>query len=310
MAKRNKKRQRPKQRQSRKNKVVSFFKNERVQFILGVIVAFMGIFMLLAILSFFFTGAADQSKVINKSYMEVVRSGTSEIDNWTGAGGAYMAERMVNDWFGLFSALIPLFLIYIGLRIMNVTKLSFLKALFVTAFGLISGSVTSAFILDKLFPHTHVKWGGAHGIQIERMLENSIGWPGLILLILLFITITVVAFRKSSIYKIQETLINSTSSFTSQGETSPAIEEEDQDEPEKEKKPGLAKRFFIWLKHLKPLKEKEEEEEEEGIHGERQTGRTVHNFPESTPISPKPSVIKRPLQVEDDFEVIVPKDDE
>jgi len=310
MAKRNKKRQRPKQRQSRKNKVVSFFKNERVQFILGVIVAFMGIFMLLAILSFFFTGAADQSKVINKSYMEVVRSGTSEIDNWTGAGGAYMAERMVNDWFGLFSALIPLFLIYIGLRIMNVTKLSFLKALFVTAFGLIGGSVTSAFILDKLFPHTHVKWGGAHGIQIERMLENSIGWPGLILLILLFITIIVVAFRKSSIYRIQETLINSTSSFTSQGETSPAIEEEDQDEPEKEKKPGLAKRFFIWLKQMKPLKEREEEEEEEGIHGERQTGRTVHNFPESTPISPKPSVIKRPLQVEDDFEVIVPKDDE
>ena len=120
MAKSNKKRQRPKQRQSRKNRVVSFFKNERVQFILGVIIAFMGIFMLLAILSFFFTGAADQSKVINKSYMEVVRSGTSEIDNWTGAGGAYMAERLVNDWFGLFSALIPLFLIFVGLRIMNV----------------------------------------------------------------------------------------------------------------------------------------------------------------------------------------------
>ena len=78
MAKSNKKRQRPKQRQSRKNRVVSFFKNERVQFILGVIIAFMGIFMLLAILSFVFTGAADQSKVINKSYMEVVRSGTSE----------------------------------------------------------------------------------------------------------------------------------------------------------------------------------------------------------------------------------------
>ncbi len=308
MAKSNKKRQRPKQRQSRKNRVVSFFKNERVQFILGVIIAFMGIFMLLAILSFFFTGAADQSKVINKSYMEVVRSGTSEIDNWTGAGGAYMAERLVNDWFGLFSALIPLFLIFVGLRIMNVTKLSFLKALFITAFGLISGSITSAFILDKLFPHTHVKWGGAHGIQIERILENSIGWPGLILLILLFITIIAVLFRKSSIYKIQETLISSTSSFSPQNETSPT-EGDDRDEVEKEKKPGLAKRFFIWLKQMKPLKEREEEEEET-IYGEGQADQTAHNFSGTTPIPPKPSVKKKSLQVEDDFEVIVPKDDE
>ena len=308
MAKSNKKRQRPKQRQSRKNRVVSFFKNERVQFILGVIIAFMGIFMLLAILSFFFTGAADQSKVINKSYMEVVRSGTSEIDNWTGAGGAYMAERLVNDWFGLFSALIPLFLIFVGLRIMNVTKLSFLKALFITAFGLISGSITSAFILDKLFPHTHVKWGGAHGIQIERILENSIGWPGLILLILLFITIIAVLFRMSSIYKIQETLISSTSSFSPQNETSPT-EGDDRDEVEKEKKPGLAKRFFIWLKQMKPLKEREEEEEET-IYGEGQADQTAHNFSGTTPIPPKPSVKKKSLQVEDDFEVIVPKDDE
>ncbi len=319
MAKRKKKRQSPRQKpkQGQKKKIISFLKNERVHFILGVIVAFIGIFTLLAIISFFFTGAADQSKVINKTYMEVVRSGTSEIDNWTGAGGAYIAERLVNDWFGLFSALIPIFLIYIGLRIMNVTSLSFLKALFITAFGLIGGSVSSAFVLDRLFPNTHVKWGGAHGIQIEQILENSVGWPGIILLILLFITIIVVTLRKSSMYKIQETLINGTSSFAPQNETSPAPEEDDWYEPEKEKKPGLLKRFFTWMKKVKPLREEqheqemaEDEETDQIVQRKTPTAHTPHGFTESQPIFPKPPVTKRPLPVENDFEVIVPEDDE
>lgn len=319
MVKRKKKRQSPRQKpkQGQKKRIVSFLKNERVHFISGVIVAFIGIFMLLAIISFFFTGAADQSKVINKTYMEVVRSGASEIDNWTGAGGAYVAERLVNDWFGLFSALIPILLIHIGLSIMNVTKLSFLKALFITAFGLIGGSVTSAFILDRLFPDTHVKWGGAHGTQIEQILENSVGWPGVILLILLFITIIVVVLRKSSMYRIQETLINTTSSFVPQEETSSATGEGDWDEPEKEKKPGLLKRFFIWLKEVNALRK--EEHDQEATRGEEtvqtterddSSAYTPHNSTGAQPISPKPLVTKKPFPVEDDFEVIVPEDDE
>ncbi len=318
MAKRKKKRQRPRQKpkQGHKKRVISFLKNERVHFIGGVIVAFMGIFMLLAIVSFFFTGAADQSKVINKTYLEVVRSGTSEIDNWTGAGGAYIAEILVNDWFGLFSALIPIFLIYIGLRIMNVWKFSFLKALFITAFGLVAGSVSSAFILDKLFPDTHVKWGGAHGLQIEQMLESSIGWPGVILLILLFITIIVVTLRKSSMYKIQETLINGTSAFTPQNDIPDDSEEENDDESEKEYKPGLFKRFFAFLKKIKPVRAREneqEQDEETDLMGQKETPVTaypLHNIKEPAITTPKPPVIKKQVPVENDFEVIVPEDDE
>lgn len=179
-----------------------------MQFILGVITAFVGIFMLMSFISFFFTGAEDQSNVLNKTFLELIRSEKSEIANWTGAGGAFIAETVVNNWFGIFSVLIPIFIIYVGLRMMKVSNFPWVKAIFFTSFGLIGGSVSSAFILDKLFPHSHVKWGGLHGIEIERILESSIGWPGMILLILLFILITIVIFRKSSIYKIQKTLVN------------------------------------------------------------------------------------------------------
>jgi len=218
---------------------------------MGVIMAFIGIFMLMAVVSFLFTGAADQSKVLNKSFRELIRSDAPQVENWTGAGGAFIAELLVNDCFGIFSALIPVFLIYIGLRLMKVSDYPFLKALFITAFGLIGGSVTSAFILDNIFSGTHVKWGGAHGIQIEQILESSVGWPGVVLLILLFILIMIVIFRKNSIYKIQQTLVNNKPTLPYKDEepyTPFAPADTENEEPEAEKGPGMWKRFFAWLK--------------------------------------------------------------
>jgi len=242
MAKR--KRKRPSTNRKKKTAWLNLLKSERLHFIAGVITAFVGIFMLLAIVSFFFTGAADQSKILNKSFSELIRSLTPQVDNWTGAGGAYIAELIVNGWFGVFSALIPIFIIYIGLRMMKVSDFPFLKALFITAFGLIGGSVTSAFILDRLFPDSHVKWGGAHGIQIERILESSVGWPGVVLIILLFLVITVVIFRKSSIYKIQQTLVNNKLPFPKHDDAAYTPEIPMEIEPDEPEEPGDKNRDY------------------------------------------------------------------
>ncbi|HCC86197.1 MAG TPA: cell division protein FtsK, partial [Porphyromonadaceae bacterium] len=227
---------------------LAFLKNERVHFLAGVVIAFIGIFLLLAIISFFFTGAADQSKVLNLSFFELVRSDNADVDNWTGAGGAFLAEIMVNDWFGIFSAMIPLFLILIGLRIMKVSDLSFMKALFITAFGLISGSIASAFILGNLFPTSHINWGGAHGTAIEQLLENSIGWPGVVLLILLFLVTLIVILRKSSIYAIQKGLANSKPSLYQEKPEEESPVEEEFSEPLTAKQPGVLRRLFGRLK--------------------------------------------------------------
>jgi S-DNA-T family DNA segregation ATPase FtsK/SpoIIIE len=285
---------------------VEFLKNERFHFIIGVIIAFAGIFMLLAIISFFFTGAADQSKVLNKSFFELIGSGAPEVDNWTGAGGAYIAEMLVNDWFGVFSALIPLFLIYIGLLVMRVSDFSFLKALFITAFGLIGGSITSAFVMDRINRHSHVKWGGAHGTEIERILESSVGWPGVVLLILLFILIVAVIFRKSSMYRIQETLVNSKPSFSKQEERIEIPEE--QGVAGTERTPGLLQRFFAWLKKKRDtiVEPDEVNQPEEEIAGSELPLTT----PERSTTSLKTPKPKNETLPDDGFEVIIPKDDE
>lgn len=299
-------------RGKRNSGLIEFFKSERVHFIFGVILAFAGIFMLLSIISFFFTGAADQSLVTNKSFFQLINEKNPEIQNWTGAGGAYIAEHLINDWFGISSMLIPLFVIYLGLVLMNVSDFSFIKALFVTAFGLICGSITSAFILGKLFPTSHVNWGGAHGSQIERILENSIGWPGVVLLILLFILIIVLLFRKSSMYKIQDKLINSKPNFGSSDATpSPSEKVEDNlDEPffEKEKKPGLLRRLLTSLRR-KHIDETEDEYDTEPIT-ENVPPTNTETIPLKPSLTPQQQTAEKSNVTTDNFEIVVPTNEE
>ncbi len=310
------KRKRKKSTASRKKGVnrFAFLKNERVHFLTGVVIAFIGIFILLATISFFFTGAADQSKVLNRSFFELIRSGNSGIDNWTGAGGAFLAEMLVNDWFGIFSLLIPLFLIFVGLRVMKVSDLSFVKALFITTFGLISGSISSAFILGKLFPNSHVNWGGAHGTEIEQLLESSIGWPGVLLLILLFVVSLLVILRKSSIYAIQKGLVNSRPSFSRQEpEEEEVFSMEDAvNEPDSVKKQGFLSRLFSGLKTRLATNGKGDDTDDDSdettvdLEGDEDPAVTLTftQDPEADH-SPLPKVRK-----EGDFEVIIPRDDE
>ena len=308
MAKR--KRKRPSASRKKGIAWVELLKNERFHFIIGVIIAFSGIFMLLAIISFFFTGAADQSKVLNRSFFELIRSAAPEVDNWTGAGGAFIAELLVNDWFGIFSALIPLFLIYIGLHIMRVSDFSFLKALFITTFGLICGSITSSFIMDRIFPKSHVKWGGAHGTEIEQLLESSVGWPGVVLLILLFILIIVVIFRKSSMYNIQQTLVNSKPSFAKEEEEE-LTDDQDWADSGKGSTPGVLSRFFTWLRKKRGTIHKSDDENGEEDEGEEipPSGIPLTKVDSGTRPLRTSTRNKAPQQVKE-FEVIIPKDDE
>jgi S-DNA-T family DNA segregation ATPase FtsK/SpoIIIE len=264
--------------------------------------------MLFAIVSFLFTGAADQSIVLNATYGELVRSNTLEVENWTGAGGAFIAERLVNDWFGIFSALIPVFFIYIGLRFMRVSDFHFLKALFITAFGLICGSVTSAFIFDKHLPHSHVKWGGAHGNQVEELLESNIGWPGIVLLIILFIIITVVMVKKSSMYKIQKSLVDNKPSFIRSD--SPSDPEETY-EADINKEPGYFKRFIVKVKERLSSQNNIDETIDNDNNVVLETQSETKSEPlTSIPLSKTASSFSTTSSEDNNFEVIIPAEDE
>jgi S-DNA-T family DNA segregation ATPase FtsK/SpoIIIE len=274
---------------------LDFLKSERLHFLLGVIIAFAGIFIFLSMVSFPFTGAADQSKVLNRSFVELVNDKNLQVNNWTGVGGAFIAEGLINGGFGIFSVLIPFFIVYVGLRLMKVSNFSFFKALFFMALGLIGGSIASAFVLGKLFPDSHINWGGSHGVKIERLLESSIGWPGVILVIGLFFIVFWVLVRKNSVHAIRQTLVyDKAESDTAEESTSDALADngaEGETRVETDATPSFLKRLFGIRKKNK----------EEGDGEERETV----GADDAAMQNEEPSLADK-----NDFEVVVPNDDE
>ena len=305
-----------KNQESAVNRLLEMFKKDRSHFLVGVCIAFLGAYTFLAQISFFFTGAADQSKVINRSFFELI-STKQAISNWTGVTGAFLAQKFINDWFGIFSLAIPIFLVFAGLRLMKVIRVSVLRAFLVSAFVMIWGSIFSSFLISRILPDTHIIWGGAHGQQIEGILETAIGIPGLILALLLLLIIFIVVVKKTSVDYMRGKLEKP---FNRKHDD---IEEyEDTYEPEEEiVEEELKPEKVSWLQRFKAMFSKKAEEEADGIESADDDKETtaeavqneyemgnVHEF-ELDPITPR-DTRKQSHVVDDSFEVVVAEDEE
>ncbi len=71
------------------SKIKSFFGSEITHFITGLFLFVFDILLLVSYLSFFFTGAADQSKIENKSFYELM-SVSNGIEKGAGSIGAFL----------------------------------------------------------------------------------------------------------------------------------------------------------------------------------------------------------------------------
>ncbi|KAA6307944.1 hypothetical protein EZS27_031479, partial [termite gut metagenome] len=76
---------------------VSFVTNETVHFVTGLLLVIFSVYVLLAFISFFFTGAADQSIVDGNS--ELLSSVNNGIKNYAGSRGAQLAHFLINNCF-------------------------------------------------------------------------------------------------------------------------------------------------------------------------------------------------------------------
>ncbi len=274
-----------------KSSVFAFLKSERGQFLIGVSVAFFAAFMLLGMISFFFTGAADQSKVINKSFFYLI-SNKQDIANWTGVGGAFLAQAFINNAFGIFALIIPVFIGIIGIRLMKLSSVSIIRSFLLCSFVLIWGSVTSSFILSKIYPESFVIWGGAHGLIIQQNLETAIGAFGVIMVIVLMMIIFAVITKNATVPFLREIFGKP---FKRKAVTEP------DDEPQAS--------FYIegWNNQYEPeaLPEKKRKKSLFTILGKRDKEISSEESQETADILPG----KETYQIEDDFEIVVAQDE-
>ncbi|SHE37805.1 FtsK/SpoIIIE family DNA translocase [Dysgonomonas macrotermitis] len=309
----------PKKSKKKKNSaktgssILRFLRSERGHFLIGVCVVFIALYMLIGMISFFFTGAADQSKVVNKNFIDLIIH-KQDIANWTGVGGAFVAEGLINKYFGIFAMIIPLYISIIGLRLMGIKTISLIKGFILSAFVLIWGSIFSSFILTKIFPDSHVIWGGSHGYILEQLLETTVGSIGVVLIIVMLLVVFSVITKKTSM----DFYRNKFPGANKENGDAELIDDIEETEDEiVEKKPSIIARFINLFKK-KVLADNDQEEDD----GEQQDVEIdlINSYPEND-VAEVPVVtrsitplVEKPLRntnnaLDDDFEIVIPEEE-
>ncbi|MDH6533724.1 DNA translocase FtsK [Parabacteroides sp. 52] len=162
--------------------IKAFLTHERTRYITGLIICLFTIYVGLALISFFFTGGADQSKIENVPVSDLV-SNRGSVSNWTGVRGAYLANLLMNKLFGVSSFVFLFFLGSLGAKLMRLNKVSLLRRFLFCAATMVLGSVFFGFVFVKGYEDTFLYLGGEHGYYWSEILINNIGVPGTILVL-------------------------------------------------------------------------------------------------------------------------------
>ena len=152
--------------------------NERTDFVLGVVLILLAVYVGLAMFSFFTTGKADQSILEDLRPGEWLNTG-KEFSNYCGSLGAILAYTLITLNFGFAAFANPIFILLAGAKLTRAYKVNLWKTFFYLAIIMIWCSVAFAKFLTPLTGSLTFNPGGNHGLYCVQNIENMIGPPGL-----------------------------------------------------------------------------------------------------------------------------------
>jgi S-DNA-T family DNA segregation ATPase FtsK/SpoIIIE len=181
------------------SRISLIFKSETTHFIIGLTALIFAVYLLLAFISYFFTGAADQSILLNHADGELMETGVP-LKNYAGARGAQLAEFFINGCFGIPSFFIVVYLLALGLKLMKAYRLRMWKWFLSCSVLLIWCSVALGFAGEEVFSDSFFYPGGLHGHNVSQWLCSQVGALGLALILI----ITAILF---AIFLSQQTIL-------------------------------------------------------------------------------------------------------
>jgi S-DNA-T family DNA segregation ATPase FtsK/SpoIIIE len=176
--------------------------SERVHFVTGLLLLFFTIYVGIALLSFLFTGEADQSIVKNLKASDLILKKIS-VENWAGVRGAFLSDLVINKWLGVSSFFLLFLLGSIGFKMMKLCNIHIFKRLIICLILTIWSSVFLAFISSGFDDSIIFLLGGSHGKNVAEWLTNNIGITGLILVLLVVFVLIAIMLNKNIIPMIQ-----------------------------------------------------------------------------------------------------------
>jgi S-DNA-T family DNA segregation ATPase FtsK/SpoIIIE len=164
------------------SKILMFLRDERFHFAIGVVMFFVSLYSLLAMVSFFFTGGADQNIVLadglSRENME------RDIINWTGLNGALLSHYLINEALGISAIVLLLVPFAISIKLLGIGVQSLWKWILFPLLFVIWAPLMLDFFLGELLKTSWVNIGGVYGSFLSDYLITNIGGPGTFFVIL------------------------------------------------------------------------------------------------------------------------------
>ena len=185
-------------KRSSKNKPKSFseaigikdrFESDTVNFFIGLVMLAIAVYLVIAMVSYLTTGQADQSVLESLKPADFFNT-NHEFSNTCRALGAIVAYFLITVNFGLPAFAIPLFFILAALKLMRIYSVSLLKWFFCLAVAMIWLSAFLAKFIAPLMGDEVYNPGGMHGLLCVQRIENVVGAPGFIAILI----VTAIAF--------------------------------------------------------------------------------------------------------------------
>lgn len=171
----------------------SFFTDERIRFVVGILITGFAVYLLFAFIAYMFYWKEDESKIAASLADSAVH-----VKNWSGKSGALFARLIVRNGFGLGSFFIPMILGAIGLHMLKFPKIRVWKLLAIFTFATIIVSLILGFISGEKPQFLGSGMGGAQGFEATKWLNAFMGKLGTgILLIFISISYLVYALNVS-----------------------------------------------------------------------------------------------------------------
>ncbi len=187
--------------------------NETTDALFGLFLIAAAIVMIIAMGSFFATGAADQSILENLRPGEWVNTG-KQFTNYCGSLGALLSYYLMTINFGISAFLIPIFIIMVGLKLLHAYNVNLWKWFLGITIVMVWTSVTLAKFLTPIMGSLTFNPGGNHGLYIVEQLENLVGPPGLTA-ILLFTALAFLTYLTSETIEFIRKALNPVAYLTS-----------------------------------------------------------------------------------------------
>lgn len=163
--------------------IIDVNRKDTGRFVGGIICVAIALFLFVAMVSFLFTGGADQSLVDHTTAGET-REIAPQTDNIMGPIGAMVAQYLINSTLGIPVFLFTIWIFSAGLQLIRPMRIRLLRHFLHYTCIAVWSSIVLALIGDTFFGNSFIRLGGLHGQNMSKWISDYIGVAGLLLVLL------------------------------------------------------------------------------------------------------------------------------